>query len=121
MTSTPIEYDYGILPELSFKLKLEQELVISQLDTGVTELSREQLEKRVKELATLQYIYRNQVADLLQHCHRLHMASMIPSNLGGLPEPATEETEPEPTEWKAKVQSEEYQVDFIPSTALLNL
>jgi hypothetical protein len=106
MTSTPIKYDYGILPELSFKLKLEQELTISQLDTGMTELSRGQLEKRVKELATLHYIYKNQVADLLRHCHKLHMASMVPSNLGFIPEEDKRDTEPEPTEWKAKVQTE---------------
>jgi len=48
------------------------------------------------------------------------MASMIPSNLGALLEPEPEQ-EPQPTEWKAKVQTEPYEVDFIPSDALLNL
>jgi hypothetical protein len=122
MTSLPNQYDRGLqqLPELKIELRLEQQLTLSQIEAGLSKCSRSELESMIKQVTTLYYVYRNQVTDLLRHITSNHMASMIPSNLGALPEPEPEQ-EPETEEWKAKVQTEPYEVDFIPSDALLNL
>jgi hypothetical protein len=122
MTSLPNQYDRGLqqLPELKFELRLEQQLTLSQIEADLSKCSRSELESQIKKVTTLYYIHRNLVADLLRHITSNHMASMIPSNLGGLPEPEPEQ-EPQTEEWKAKVQTEPYEVDFISSDALLNL
>jgi hypothetical protein len=122
MTLPNNQYDRGLqqLPELKFELRLEQQLTLSQIEAGLSKCSRSELESQIKRVTTLYYIHRNQVADLLRHITSNHMASMIPSNLGAAPQPEPEQ-DPEPTEWKAKIQTEPYEVDFIPSDALLNL